>query len=346
MPFNFAQKMRLSAMPVWMRVAFAALLWLVLISWLHSQLNFEKFDSQVVRMGYMPVITNLAAPLLDHASKGGGAIRFEAIKFSSFADMAEALRSRHIQAAFMIAPLSITLAQSGEDVRVVLIGARHESTLVVRKSLMARDISDLGQKTIAVPMRFSGHNLALLELAEQLGDAAKFRIVEMNPPDMAAALATQTLDAYFVGEPFAAQTVRAGQSEVLMFVEEVWPGFMCNLVVMRADFIKRHPQAAKALVTGAARASLWAEANTEQASAILARYWNQSPDLVLYALTTPQNRIVYDKFVPIVEEMQHMADIMKKHGLAASGNIGSLVDDSLARGADLSNITGIDSILD
>ncbi|MDI6797388.1 MAG: ABC transporter substrate-binding protein [Desulfatibacillaceae bacterium] len=345
MPFNFAQKMRLSAMPVWMRVAFAALLWLVLISFLHNRLNFERFDGQTVRIGYMPVITNLAAPMLDFASKGGGAIRFEAIKFSSFADMAEALRSRHIQAAFMIAPLSITLAQSGEDVRVVLIGARHESTLVTRKSLMARDISDLDQKTVAVPMRFSGHNLALLELAEKLGDAAKFKIVEMNPPDMAAALATQTLDAYFVGEPFAAQTVRAGQSEVLMLVEEVWPGFMCNLVVVRADFLKKRPEAAKALVTGAARASLWAEANIEQAASILARYWNQSPDLVLYALTTPPNRIVYNQFVPVQEEMQHMADLMQKHGLAASSDIGLLVDDSLARSADLSDITGIESIL-
>ena len=60
-------------------------------------------------MGYMPVITNLASPLLDYATRDGDGVRFRALKFASFAEMAEALRNNQIQAAFMIAPLSIVL---------------------------------------------------------------------------------------------------------------------------------------------------------------------------------------------------------------------------------------------
>ena len=61
----------------WM-VLIIAFGWLVLISWLHYTLNFEHGERPVVRMGYMPVITNLACPLLDQATKEGTGVRFEA----------------------------------------------------------------------------------------------------------------------------------------------------------------------------------------------------------------------------------------------------------------------------
>ncbi|MCI5222066.1 MAG: hypothetical protein D3924_05190, partial [Candidatus Electrothrix sp. AR4] len=43
--------------------------WLVLISLLHFWLNFDHGHKKVVSMGYMPVLTNMAAPLLDHVSR-------------------------------------------------------------------------------------------------------------------------------------------------------------------------------------------------------------------------------------------------------------------------------------
>ena len=91
------------------------------------------------------------------------AVFFEAVKFSSFAEMAEALRNDSIQAAFIIAPLAVVLRQQGVDVKVVLIGNRNESTLVARKTLGAKRLEDLAGSTIAVPMRFSGHNICLLK---------------------------------------------------------------------------------------------------------------------------------------------------------------------------------------
>lgn len=204
--------------------------WLILIAWLHHRLNFQLNDRQVVRMGYMPVITNLAAPILDHVSRHGAGIHFQAVKFTSFAEMAEALRNNSIQAAFIIAPLAVVLHQQKEDVKVVLIGNRHESTLVARKELNARRLEDLIDSTIAVPMRYSGHNLWLRRQIEKKGLERRIRVVEMNPPDMASALTSGALDAYFVGEPFAAQTVLSNDANVVAYVESEWPGFICNLV--------------------------------------------------------------------------------------------------------------------
>jgi NitT/TauT family transport system substrate-binding protein len=330
-----------------LRVLVVALGWLLLISWLHYKLNFEDSTRPVIRMGYMPVITNLAAVLLDRASKDGTGLRFEAIKFSSFSEMGESLRNGHIHAAFIIAPLSIVLHQQGAGVKLVYIGNRHESTLVCRKGLKINSFADLAQKTIAVPMRFSGHNIAARRLAEDFGiSGANLRIVEMNPPDMPSALSSGALDAYFVGEPFAAATVRVGAAKIIYYVEQVWPGFICNLLLVRQDLIDSKPEWTKALVQGAARSGYWARSYPEEAAVIAAEYWNQSPELVKYALQTPPDRIVYDRFVPKHEEMQFLADQMVKFGLSENSNIEGLIDDSFAKDADLNNITDIRSILE
>ncbi len=335
---------KLIRIPLSMRLILISVIWISAISWLHYVFNGTHDTRMVVKMGYMPVITNLAAPLLDYASKDGEGIRYEALKFASFAEMAEALRNNKIQAAFIIAPLAIVLRQQGVDVKVVYIGNRHESTMVVKKGIGATSLADLSGRTVAVPMRYSGHNLALL-LQMEKQSLEGINIVEMNPPDMASALATGALDAYFVGEPFAAQTLQSGNADRLFYVEEIWPGFICNLMLVKNSFIKQHPKVVTQLVQSAARSGIWASGHPRQAARIASRYWGQPEDLVYYAMTTPAHRIVYDRFIPVQEELKYMATLMVRFGLADSDVVDGLVADSFARQADLEGIEDVRSII-
>ncbi len=331
--------------PLAIRITLLSVVWLILISWLHYQLNIYEGQRKVIQMGYMPVVTNMAAPLLDYASLEGDGVRFKALKFSSFAEMAEALRNDHIQAAFIIAPLSIVLRQQGEDIKVVYIGNRHESTLVTRKDLGANSLADLAGKTIAVPMRYSGHNLGLRQQLASEGLLKSVNIVEMNPPDMASALTTGALDAYFVGEPFAAQTLQSGDASLLLYVEDIWENFICNLVITKQSLIENDPETVKNLVHGAARSGLWAERNVEEAARIASLYWNQPVDLIKFAMTSPANRILFDNYTPIQDEMQRIADLMVKFDLAESNDISGLIDDRFASKVDISDVTDMESIL-
>lgn len=331
-------------LPLIWRIAAVAIGWLAIISALHYELNMEHGNKKVVRLGYMPVIANLAAPLLDYASRNN-AVQFNALKFSSFAEMGEALRNDQIDAAFIIAPLSIVLRQQGEDVKVVYIGNRHESTLVARKDLHVSTLNDLMGKTLAVPLRYSGHNLSIRQLMEERGLSGKITVVEMNPPDMAAALAAGSLDAYYVGEPFAAKTLKSGDATRVYYVEQVWPNFICNLTVIKQKLIQEEPELVKLLVEGAARAGLWASRHPQEAAKIASHYWNQPVELVEYTLTTPKDRIRYDQFVPKQDEMQRIADLMTHFNLLANNDITGLVEDRFAKAANLNGITDIESIL-
>ena len=347
MQFDAKKKSLLQRIPRTAQVGMIAVAWLFLITMLHYLVNYDSGDGRpVVRMGYMPVITNLAAPLLDRGPREAEDIRFTAVKFASFAEMAEALRDGNIEAAFIIAPLAIVLRQQGEDVKVVYIGNRHESTLVVRADLNATRIEDLANRTVAVPMRYSGHNLSIRQLAEQHGLGGQINVVEMNPPDMPAALFSGALDAYYVGEPFAAQTLQNGSAETLFYVEDVWPNFICNVMLVKQSFIDAHPDLVRKLVQGAARSGLWAKNNLPEAAVVAASYWNQSPALVKYALTNPgKDRVVFDRFIPMPEELQHMAKLMVRYGLAETDNIDGLVENRFAKEASLQGIEGADTIL-
>jgi NitT/TauT family transport system substrate-binding protein len=292
------------------------MLWLVVIGSLHSQLNGERTQERAtLRMGYMPVITNLAAPLIDHASRRSD-LQFEAIKFPSFAEMAEAFRAGHIEVAYIIAPLALALHQQGVPLKIVYIGNRHESTLVVKNESSIRNMRDLVGKKVAVPIRFSGHLLALRRYFRDagFGDSA-VQLVEIPPPDMPAALSTGGIDGYFVGEPFASRSIQDGVGRRLMDVESIWPGFICNLMVVSEDLIRSHPERVRRLVSAAVRSGMWAESHQDAVIDLVSGYWGVSPDLVRFTFTTPPHRFRYDLPVPAYQELQTVAQEMRNAGL-------------------------------
>lgn len=336
---------RLPRLPNGAAAALAAAGWLALISSLHAHLDRESSGRPVVRMGYMPVLANLAAPLLAEASAEGQGPRFEAIKFSSFAEMGQAVRDGHIDAAFVIAPLAHVLRQQGAPVKVVYVGNRHESTLVVRKDLPARGLADLAGRTLGVPQRFSGHNICLREQLAKIGLSESVRIAEMNPPDMPAALAGGAIDGYFVGEPFAYASVHAGTGRVLLRVEDLWPGFICNLMVVREQTIAERPEVVRRLVQGAARSGFWANAHRDEAAQILAARWGQPLPFVRAMFAANLDRVVWDRFAPRADEFDDLGARMLRLGLLDRRPAGDLVDDRFAGAVRTAGIAGLPSIL-
>ena len=297
-----------------LRIGVIAFLWLLLVTWSHMVLNKECGFRNRVIMGYMPVVSNLAAPLVDFATKGDD-LYFEALKFSSFSEMGEAFRSGHIQAAFMIAPLALMLFDQGVPLKIVYIGNRHESTMVVRASARYDSASDLIGKTIAVPLRYSGHYLALKRYLREHGlTPSDVRIIEVPPPEMPVALAASEIDGYFVGEPFASKALETGIGKRFLDVESIWPKFICNVLIVRQELIQAHPEQVQKLVETAVMSGLWAQDHINEAIGILSSYWGQESQLLHYAFSNPPNRFRFDLYTPKVEELDEILDGMRLEG--------------------------------
>ena len=323
-----------------------AVLWLGAISLLHARYNAERPAPGKVMMGYMPVIANLAAPLVDLVTRDKET-HFEAVKFGSFAEMAEAFRAGHIQAAFIIAPLSIVLFQQGVPLKVVYIGNRHESTLVVRNDSSCETLDCLAGKCLAVPIRYSGHLLAVNRSLRSLGlDPKSIQLIEIPPPDMPSALSTGAIDGYFVGEPFAGKSLLNGTGKRLLDVESIWPKFICNLVIVRDDLIGSHPDRVQTLVSAAVRSGLWARSHIDEAVDIVSRYWGQDPGVARYAFEHPPGRVRFDLYTPIVEELEEVALEMRNAGLLeGEPDLRDMVEDRFAKAVDVVPVDSIEDIL-
>lgn len=260
-------------------------------------------------------------------------------KFQGFPEIKEALIADRMQAGFMVAPMAMALRSQGVPIKIVYLGHRYGSALVVQKDGPIRTVPDLVGKTIAIPSRFSDEHLIVLRALAAHGiDKSRVRLVEMPPPDVAGALAVEAIDGFSMGEPFPSQAEMGGFGRVLFHAREYWPDYMSCVVVVRQDAIDRRPLAVQTLVDGIARSGLWLDEGREHrdhAAEFVGRYYyNQPPDLLRWALLRDLTRVTYSDLEPRRADFALVRDLMLEHGLLDRPlEFEEYVDTRFARGA-------------
>ena len=259
----------------------------------------------------------MTCPVTDFASKTSTTTRFESQLFTAFPVVAEAVKSGELQATFMIAPLAMKLREQNIPVKIVYLGHRDGSTIMVRKNDPARTLADLKGKTIAIPSRFSNQYLVIRKLMEDEGvNERDVKFVEMPPPDMPSALANGSIASYFVGEPHAAKAEIDGTGRVLYHAKDIWPRFISCVLVVSEKLIREKPEEVRELVRGIAESGEWAETHRPEAAQVAAPYFKrQNEKLLRYVLTTPRNRVSYRMLTPTDQEIQQIHDMALKAGI-------------------------------
>jgi len=240
--------------------------------------------------------------------------------FQGFPEIKEALISNRVQAGFLVAPLAVALRSQGVPIKIVFLGHRYGSAAVVKKDGPVKTVADLKGKTMAIPSRFSDERLLLSRAIEQNGlKPGDVRIVEMTPPDVAGALASNAIDGFVMGEPFPSQAELGGYGRVLFQAREYWPDYMSCVLVVRDEVIQRRPEAVQVLVDGIARSGLWLDAGQserEYAAEFVGRYYyNQPPSLLKWALTKPLDRVTFNPLLPRRDDFDLVVRLMLEHKL-------------------------------
>lgn len=268
-------------------------------------------------VGYLPVTCHLTCPVTDFATRHTRTgTRFDSRRFTEFPTVVEALKARQLDATFLLAPLAMRLRAQGVPIKIVYLGHRDGSTVMVRKDSTARSLRDLRGKIFARPSRYSNQYLVITKLMEDEGLAPDdLTFVDMAPPDMPAALASGDIDAYFVGEPHAAKAELSGVGRVLYHAKDIWPGFVSCVLVVREELIAERPEVVADLVRGIAESGEWAERNRLEAAKIAAPYYRQDRKLLEYVLTQPPDRVSYRQLTPSDEDLAQIMKYALKAGI-------------------------------
>jgi NitT/TauT family transport system substrate-binding protein len=312
------------------KVLLGAIGWLAVISGMHAWLNvnwgavlndYRPVSQRKITVAYIPVTCQLTCPVTDYISKlsQGGEIFLPRL-FQGFPEIKEALISNKIQAAFIVAPLAIALKAQGVGIKVVYLGHRYGSALVVKKNGPIKTFADMRGRKIAIPSRFSDERLLVFRAMKIWGiKPSEIKMVEMAPPDVAGALAAGAIDAFVMGEPFPSQAELGGYGRVLFQAREYWPDYMSCILVVQQDLIDKRPEVVQELVDGIARSGLWLDKgkpHRDDAADFVGRfYYNQKPALLRWALTKPMDRVMYTPLAPRKPDFDLVRDLMLETGV-------------------------------
>ena len=310
--------------------------------------------SKPLVVGGLAVTCNLTLPVAcvakatdNQAAKGSGPLfAFEYSKYNGWPEVKESLMTGGVQAAYMLAPLVMDLADKRIPVKIVSLGHRSGAVIMVRTDSTYKHFKELTGKRIAIPSRFAVDFLFLRKmLAQEAMTPKDIQIVEMAPADMPAALYAKAVDAYCTGEPFGAAAQRAGYARPLRMTRDEWRNYICCVLTVREELIKENRPLVQDLVNHVMGAGAWLDQkqeNRNKAVAIAAgrKFFNQDPNIIKFVMENPTDRVTYGDLRMIRSEFEELMQLSVEAGTIKHPiPYESYMDESFAKNAKPSIIT-------
>lgn len=305
-------------------------LWAALVSLLHAGLNLGLFDRSVshagrvrelFRVGFLPVTCHLTCPVTNFINEniaGDGVIR--PVRFSGFPELKETFLAGDLEATFILAPLAISLRENGVPIKIVYLGHRDGTTMMVHKDSPIHRIEDLRGRKIAIPNRYSNQSLIVYKALKERGMSIRdVTLLEMPPPDMPSALYARAVDAYISGEPFPAQSEMDGYGRVLFMTKDVWPNFISCVLAVPEQAIQTRREQVQRVVDGIAKSGKWLDRSMghrmQAADFTSKRYFNQDPRLLRFVLSKPPDRVKYTNLSVVRKDFEEIERLGKEAGI-------------------------------
>lgn len=242
------------------------------------------------------------------------------MRFNGWPELKEAFLSDYLQATFILAPLAMALREQGVPIKIVYLGHRDGTTMMVHKDSNIFRIQDLRGKKIAVPNRFSNQRLIIYRTLRERGMRIEdVTLLEMPPPDMPAALQVRAVDAIISGEPFMAQAEMDGYGRVLFLTKDVWPEFISCVLAVNEKTIRNQRSRVQRLVEGIAKSGKWLDQRMDhrlQAADFAGKhYYHQHPALLRFVLSKPPDRVKYTNLRVLRKDFEEIEALGMESGI-------------------------------
>lgn len=289
---------------------------------------------QTWKIGYLPITDHLT--MIAHGQTQFQQFTLEPVKFSGWAELAEALKGGAIQGAFALTPIGINLKQKGVPIKTVFLGHRNGSVLTAKLAPELSQVEDLKGKTIAIPSRFSTHNILIHKLLTEKGinPESDVKLLDMSPPEMVNALSVGKIDAFIVAEPFGGQAELQKVGKVLVLSKDIWQDHICCALNLREELVQQEPEAVEELVGSLAKAAKFIEENPQESAKLSVKYLGQKPEVIEHVLTQPKGRITFANLTPAIQDFAATQDYMIQFGITKDKiDLAQYVDDRFAKKA-------------
>ena len=233
-----------------------------------------------LRLGYFPNVTHATAVYgvaegVFAQELGGTQLRTQT--FNAGPAAVEALFAGAIDATYLGPNPAINayVKSRGEALRIVAGATSGGASLVVRPEIDS--VAQLEGKAIATPQTGNTQDIALRHFLNEKGfevderGAGDVTILAQDNAQSLTLFQAGDIDGAWVPEPWASRLVLEGGGTVLVNEKDLWPGgrFVTTHLVVRTQFLDRHPQTVQALIEGSVASNQAIAADREAAKRVI-----------------------------------------------------------------------------
>ncbi|WP_313193789.1 taurine ABC transporter substrate-binding protein [Shinella zoogloeoides] len=213
-----------------------------------------------LNIGYQPIVEPSRVPQADGTYEKATGAKINWQKFDGGADVIAAIASGSLDIGYVgSSPLAAAASRELPIETIFVVGLISEAEALAVKSIDKPE--DLAGKKIATPFVSTAHYSLLTALKHWNVDPKSVEILNLRPPEIAAAWERGDIDGAYVWDPVLAQLKKSGK--VLATSADVadWGGPTFDAWIVSKKFAEEHPDVVTAFVkvTGDATAAYRAD---------------------------------------------------------------------------------------
>ncbi len=240
-------------------------------------------DGEVtLHLGYFPNVIH-AQPIVGlargtFADALGSNVTVDATTFNAGGDEIAAVFAGAIDIGYIGPSPAVNgfVKSKGDDVRIIASAVSGGAALIVRDGAGISTPADFAHKKVATPQLGNTQDVALRIWLDDNGLAAKEQggnvtVIPMQNADTLTAFQTGDVDAAWAPEPWSTRLIQEAGGKLFLDEKDLWPDgqFPTTTVIVRADFLKKHPEVVLAFLRGHIETTQWIAANSEDAKRLV-----------------------------------------------------------------------------
>jgi len=277
----------------------------------------EKPELSIGRLicgGHLPL-----AIIEKHFQSDIRTFHLNAVQNNDWNDVVDDMRSGKLAGSFILSPLAIKLIHDGFPGKIVMTADRNGIGFVLSKSIQSIEALNQKEALIAVPHRYSQHNVLLHLILKQHGiDPRRVRVLGMPPRDMINSMRNGEIDGFVVGEPEAYKSVSEDVGWLATISPKIWKDHMDHVLLVTDKFIQEHPDQLQELIDQLIRSSKYIEAHPHEAALMGEDYTGSSAAVFEQVLTDPPDWISFNDYQVRNKDLETMMAYMVEMGLLSS----------------------------
>jgi NitT/TauT family transport system substrate-binding protein len=200
------------------------------------QQRLERFRCPgLFRVGYMPISDHLLAMCADRLNQGHS-LPLLSRRYLSWATLADDLARGKLDAAFIMAPLALSLRQAGTQLLYVLDG-HHDGSAISVSGHPERC------RRLGLPGKHSTHRVLLHKYAQEHSELAGLPTLVVNPSSTLTQLRQNEIGSFFCAEPWSAKCASEGLGKRMLRSSDILPGHICCILAVRREFAEGRAEA-------------------------------------------------------------------------------------------------------